>query len=272
MARICQLLDKTRTGFYKQRTVREKQYVDQSIVLDLVSRERELMPRLGGIKLFVRIQPELKRQGIKIGRDKLFKLLREHGLLVPRIKAFTPKTTKFDPSLKISTNLICDSWVSYVNQVWVADITYLRLSGGFCYLSLIMDRYSRKVVGWHVAETLKTADTLVALEMALQTLTPDSFHPIHHSDRGCQYASHDYYNALIEAGLKPSMTEELHCYENAHAERLNGILKDEFSLGCTFQTIEQARKATEQAITVYNNCRPHGSLGYKTPQAVYEAA
>lgn len=272
MTRICELLDKARAGFYTQRTKRKKQHVDCLIILDLVKRQREIMPRLGARKLLVRIRPQLEELGIKIGRDRFFKLLRDNDLLVPKLKVFAPKTTYFDSSLRIALNLVSDLELEHVNQVWVADITYIRLTGGFCYLCLIMDKFSRKVVGWHVGETLSATDTLVALDMAIKTLAPGGLLPIHHSDRGSQYASRKYYEALAAAGLIPSMTEVLHCYENAHAERLNGILKHEFGLGCTFADIKQARKATRQAVDVYNSCRPHESLGYKTPQEVYEAA
>lgn len=270
--RICRVIGKSRQVFYKQRKAREAQSIDEAIILDLVKRERQLMPRLGARKLMVRLRWGLEDAGIKIGRDRFLKLLKRNDLLVPKLKAFSPKTTYFDPALRISLNLVGNLTVEHVNQVWVADITYIRIQGGFCYLCLIMDKYSRKIVGWHVGETLETTDTLVALEMAVKTLVPGELLPIHHSDRGSQYASRRYRKALTTAGLVSSMTEVLHCYENAHAERLNGILKYEFGLDCTFTNIEQARKATKQAVAVYNSCRPHESLGYKTPQEMYEAA
>ena len=272
MVRMCRLFDKTRAGFYKQRTARTAQSIDEAIIVDLVERERQLMPRLGGRKLLVRLCKDFDEADVEIGRDRFFKLLGRNSLLVPKLKAFSPKTTYFDPSLRVALNLVGSLKVEHVNQVWVADITYIRLQTGFCYLCLIMDRYSRKIVGWHIGETLETTDTLEALAMAVRTLTRGDILPIHHSDRGSQYASHRYRKALSDAGLTPSMTEVLHCYENAHAERLNGILKYEFGLYCTFANIEQARKATRQAVDVYNSCRPHESLGYKTPQEIYEAA
>lgn len=265
-------MERKSASFYKQTKVRQTKSVDEMLILALVRREREMMPRLGSRKLLVRIRPHLEDAHVKIGRDKFIKLLKRNNLLVPKIKAFTPKTTKFDCSLKVARNLIAEIVVRHVNQVWVADITYIRLNGGFIYLCLIMDKYSRKIIGWHAGDSLETSGVLKALDMALKTLRTADPKPIHHSDRGCQYASHLYREKLEAAGLLCSMTEELHCYENAHAERLNGILKYEFGLGCTFKNMEQACKAIRQAIDVYNLCRPHENLDYKTPQEVYGAA
>jgi len=266
------LLGKTCAGFYKQTRQRRARAVDEDFVLGLVRQEREMMPRLGSRKLLVRIRPALEDACVAIGRDRLMKLLDRNGLLVPTIKAFTPKTTRFDCSLEIARNLVSGIEVGSVNQVWVADITYIRLDDGFVYLCLIMDKYSRKIVGWHAGDTLETSGALKALDMALGTLPAGAASPIHHSDRGCQYASHLYREKLGKAGIACSMTEKLHCYENASAERLNGILKYEFGLGCQFRDKEQACKAIRQAIDIYNFCRPHMSLNYKTPQEVYAAA
>ena len=266
------MLEISRASFYKQTKQRQAKAVDEKLILELVRRERAMMPRLGSRKLLWQIRPDLEDAGLKLGRGKLIKILKRNNMLVPKIKAFTPKTTKFDSSLEVAHNLIKEIEVTCVNQVWVADITYIRLANGFIYLCLIMDKYSRKIIGWHAGNTLETSGVLKALDMALGTLRPGDPKPIHHSDRGSQYASHLFQDRLKSAGLKCSMTEELHCYENAHAERLNGILKYEFGLGCTFENKEQACKATSQAIEIYNLCRPHESLGYKTPQQVYSAA
>ena len=139
------------------------------------------------------------------------------------------------------------------------------------YLSLITDKYSRKIVGYHLGRTLETEDTLKALRMALAEL-PEGAKPIHHSDRGCQYCCHEYVSCLHEHGLGVSMTEVDHCAENAQAERMNGILKQEYFLSYEFRTVAQALKAVDEAVRLYNTRRPHRSLKMKTPAAVHALA
>ena len=152
--------------------------------------------------------------------------------------------------------------------MWVSDITYIRTYEDFVYLSLITDKYSRKVVGYHVGRTLETQDTLKALTMALGEL-PEGAHPIHHSDRGCQYCSHEYVKVLKDHGMPVSMTEEDHCAENAMAERVNGILKQEYFLNHVFQSVAQVCKAVDEAVWLYNIRRPHRSLELYTPEQVH---
>jgi transposase InsO family protein len=151
----------------------------------------------------------------------------------------------------------------------VADITYIRTWEGFMYLGLITDRWSRKIVGYHLGETLEAGSVLKALAMALKGLKP-SEQPIHHSDRGCQYASHAYVQRVEQAGLTMSMTETNHSAENAVAERLNGILKQEYWLDADFETKPDARQATVQAVGLYNYRRPHSSLGLRMPGLVHD--
>ena len=139
------------------------------------------------------------------------------------------------------------------------------------YLSLITDMYSRKIVGYHLGKSLDTKETLKALEMALRN-KPKGARPIHHSDRGCQYCSHDYVEALKKGGLIISMTEENHCSENALAERVNGILKQEYGLGCRFNSTNHMHKAVKQAVWLYNTKRPHSSLGLETPEHIHRMA
>ena len=167
-------------------------------------------------------------------------------------------------------NLIKKLKVSGRNQVWVADITYIRTQEGFMYLSLITDRWSRKIVGYHLAETLEAEGVLKALAMALKGLQRGE-RPIHHSDRGCQYASHAYVQRVEQAGLKMSMTENNHSAENAIAERVNGILKQEYFLDANFTNKPEARRTSIEGIGLYNYRRPHTSLGFKTPGEVHGA-
>ncbi|MBN1268405.1 MAG: IS3 family transposase [Kiritimatiellae bacterium] len=154
------------------------------------------------------------------------------------------------------------------NQVWVSDLTYLRTEEGFMYAAVIMDLFSRKIVGYHVADNLEAEGCIRALEVAFGEL-PDNRFPIHHSDRGCQYCCHAYVERLRARGLSISMTEQHHCYENAHAERVVGILKQEYEMDATFRTKGQALEAFKQAIEMYNQRRPHLSLDYQVPAEVH---
>jgi transposase InsO family protein len=260
----------TRQNYYKGRSERQREAVDAGLVAELVKAERAVQPRLGGRKLHKMLETALRDAGVKLGRDKFFTILREQGLLVPPL-AKGPRTTRFEPSLPVFHNLVKDLVLTGPNQGWASDITYIRTDEGFLYLSLITDMWSRKIVGFHIGDSLETEGALRALEMALGILKPGE-HPMHHSDRGCQYASRLYVRRLLDAGLGISMTEELHCYENALAERVNGILKQEYYLGNTFKTKEQATAATEEAVCLYNTRRPHTSLGYKTPEQMHSMA
>jgi putative transposase len=260
----------SRQSYYKTRRARTRRAVDEDLVVQLVLRERRLQPRLGVRKLHEILSAELCELGISIGRDRLFEILRSRDLLVkPLPKA--PHTTDSKHSLPVFRNLISEIVPTGPNQLWASDLTYIRTREGFEYLSLIMDLYSRKVVGYHCGEDLSTAGCLEALDQALFDL-PDDSGLIHHSDRGCQYCSHEYVGRLREHGISVSMTEENHCAENATAERLNGILKQEYALGCEFQNRRQARAAVAQAVMLYNNRRPHFSLGLQTPSAVHSRA
>ena len=169
------------------------------------------------------------------------------------------------------TNLIKELEPTGPHQIWVSDITYIRTREKFVYLSLITDAYSRKIVGWHLGATLEASNTLKALDMALAQ-TPADASPIHHSDRGCQYCSHEYVDRLRERRCSISMTEEDHCAENAMAERLNGILKQEYYLKHEFRNMREARAAVEEAVHLYNYRRPHRALRLRTPDQVHRAA
>jgi len=263
-------LGMSRQNFYKGRTARARAEVDAGLVEQLVRGERALQPRLGGRKLFKIFVPVLENEGIRLGRDRFFDILREKGLLVPPLPK-GPRTTRFEPSLPVFHNLVSGLELTGANQAWAADITYVRTDEGFLYLSLITDMWSRKIVGFHVGDSLETEGALLALAMALASLRSGA-KPVHHSDRGCQYASHLYVGKLKEAGLQISMTEELHCYENAMAERVNGILKQEYYIGSCFRNKDQAKKAVKEAVFLYNTRRPHKSLNYETPEKMHGTA
>jgi transposase InsO family protein len=189
-------------------------------------------------------------------------------MLVKRKRASCKTTDSYHHFHKYN-NLVKDLEITAPNQVWVSDITYIRTVNGFCYLALITDLYSRKIIGHDISDSLELTGCLRALKKALwQARLAGNI--IHHSDRGVQYCSHMYVNELKKRNIKISMTEENHCYENAVAERVNGILKDEFYLDqCFFSTL-YAKRAAKNAIKIYNNKRLHLSLGYKTPNTVYK--
>lgn len=265
--RLCEKMGMSRQNFYKGRTQRTRREVDAGLIEELVRAERAVQPRLGGKKLYRLLKPELEKAGVRIGRDRFFEVLGEKGLLLePLPKA--PRTTNSRHSLPVFRNLLPDMVLDGPNQAWVSDITYIRTDEGFLYLSLITDAWSRKIVGYHAGDTLETEGCLKALEKAVKELV-DGLFPVHHSDRGCQYCSHLYTGRLREYGLGISMTEELHCYENAKAERVNGILKQEYFLGGCFRTKAQAIEAVDQAVWLYNTRRPHLALNYRTPEEMH---
>jgi transposase InsO family protein len=266
-AALCKKTGMSRQNFYKGRKQRDRYKVDAALIVELVRAERAIQPRLGGKKLYVLLKPKLQEAGIEVGRDRFFKVLAEQGLLLePLPKA--PRTTNSRHSLPVFRNLVTEMELSGPNQAWVSDITYIRTDEGFLYLSLITDAWSRKIVGYHAGDTLETEGCLRALERAVKELVEGMF-PVHHSDRGCQYCSHVYTGRLRDYGLGISMTDKMHCYENAKAERVNGILKQEYYLGGCFRTKKQAVEAVEQAVCLYNTRRPHLALKYKTPETVH---
>jgi len=270
VAKLCKKVGMTRQNYYKARHIRRRNNVNEGLIKELVQTERVIQPRLGGRKLYVMLKSEIEKAGIRIGRDCFFNALRNQRLLLERLPK-APRTTNSHHNLPVFTNLVRDMELTAPNQVWASDITYLRTSEIFLYLSLTTDMYSRKIVGWHLGNGLGVGKTLKALEMALAE-KPEVSKPIHHSDRGSQYCSHLYVDKLKEYGMNISMTEENHCAENALAERINGILKQEYGLGHEFRNTEQALKAVEQAIYLYNNRRPHTSLKMKTPVQVHSLA
>jgi transposase InsO family protein len=260
----------SRQNYYKTRKRRLRKEIDEGLITELVRAERSIQPRLGGRKLYFMLKADLEVAGVSIGRDRFFEVLRTNNLLLePLPKA--PRTTNSRHSLPIFRNRIKELEVRRPNEVWVSDITYIRTGAGFIYLSLITDKYSRKIVGYHAEDTLETSLCLKALDKALEG-KPEGVQIIHHSDRGCQYCSRSYVGKLQEEGFEISMTEEKHCSENAMAERVNGILKQEYWLGGTFQGKEQAYRAVAEAIHLYNNRRPHTALNYKTPEQVHSMA
>lgn len=260
----------SRQNYYKTRQKRSSQALDEAQIKRFVLDERATQPRMGGRKLLEILGPKLKDCGIVIGRDRFFKVLKNQGLLVEKLK-FSPRTTNSYHNLPVFLNRVKGKELTGPNQAWAADITYLRQRDKFMYLSLITDMYSRKIVGYQLGESLDTKESVKALQMALKAKPKDA-NPIHHSDRGSQYCSHEYVNELLKSGLSVSMTEQNHCAENALAERVNGILKQEYGLGYRFEQRDHMHQAVRQAVWLYNNRRPHLSLKMATPEYVHRLA
>jgi putative transposase len=263
LSRICRMFAITRQAFYKGRKLSIQRSLQEDMVLREVKRIRVEQPRVGTRKLHRMLQ----LNWVRIGRDHLFEILRKNKLLIKPIKNFR-KTTNSYHRFRKHRNLIKDLVVGMPNQVFVTDITYLETLESSCYLFLITDLYSRKIVGWNVSRNLSVRAAQKALKMALKGVeNPEGL--IHHSDRGLQYCSPRYTDILDQHKVRISMTEENHVYENAVAERVNGILKTEFLLGQRLQLFGQAEKLAAQSIRTYNEKRLHLSLDYRTPAQCY---
>lgn len=270
LATITACFDLKRDAYYKYKSRADKRLVLEAQIVQIVKQRRKSLPREGTRKLIKSLNSNFKQANLKVGRDTLFNILRKHNMLIYRKKAHHKTTNSFHRFYKYK-NIIKNMKITKPNQVWVSDITYIRTTGGFCYLALITDMYSRKIVGYDLSDSLELAGCVRALQKALKQSgkrTPQ----VHHSDRGIQYCSNVYTNILINKNIKISMTEDNHCYENAIAERVNGILKDEFYLDQTFDSLPHAKRAAKNAINLYNSLRLHLSLNYKTPEMVYTNA
>jgi len=268
VSEVCECFGMKRDAYYKYQRRQEKKETIVSRVIELVKGERKDQPRVGTRKLYEALYTLFVIEGLKVGRDKLFDILREYDMLVKRKKASCKTTDSYHRFHKYN-NLVKDMEVTAPNQVWASDITYIRTVSGFCYLALITDMYSRKIVGYDISDSLELTGCLRALKRALRTARPAAG-LVHHSDRGIQYCSNQYVDELKKRKIKISMTEENHCYENALAERVNGILKDEFYLDQCFFSTDHAKLASKNAIDIYNSKRLHLSLGYKTPNMVFK--
>jgi putative transposase len=260
----------SRQNYYKARRVRSRREVDEQLVIELVQRERCLQPRIGTRKLFYILKKEFEDAGVSIGRDMLFKVLCRNKLLINK-KKYRARTTDSRHFFGVYDNLFKYAVLTSSCQALVSDITYIRTDEGFMYVSLVMDAYSRAIVGYDCSDSLAVEGSLRALKMAIGQLG-DSRGVIHHSDRGLQYCCGDYVELLKDSGMRISMTVENHCYENASAERLNGILKQEYGLGNCFLRKTDVSIALREAVELYNWRRPHQSLGYRVPMEVHQAA
>jgi len=265
---LCRKLGMSRQNYYLRRQRRQRRQVEGELVAQLVQQERRLQPRLGGRKLYHLLKPELARAGVELGRDRFFAELAQRGLLVPPLRGQAVATTDSRHGLPVFHNLAKGKVLRGPHELWVSDLTYIRTREGFVFLALITDGFSRKIVGAHLDDSLESLGCQQARNQALAQL-PVGSQPIHHSDRGCQYCCHDYVQPLLDRGFSVSMTETDHCAENALAERVNGILKQEYGLGGELPSKEVARRLAPQAIELYNTRRPHSALGYRFPAQVH---
>lgn len=260
---LCSLLGYSRQAFYKFVKHAEKEALQHDLILQEVLRIRKTLKQLGTRKLLFKMEGFMKEHHIEIGRDAMFDLLATHKLLIRKRKRRVPVTTFSDHWMRKYPNLIVDFIPTAPNQLWVSDITYITLKDDFAYLSLITDAYSRKIVGFYLSETLSADGCIKALQMALNN-NPQLGRLIHHSDRGSQYCCADYVSILDKHFVKISMTQSGDPLENAIAERVNGILKDEL-LEKIYINYQEAKQAIAAAISIYNYQRPHSSIDMLTP-------
>lgn len=257
----------SRQGYYKHlQKSAEREELDEN-VLSKVREIRRYLPTVGVRKLHAMLKSALADTGIKISRDRLFDLLRKHNLL-SRLKTRYCRTSNSKHSKELCPNLVKDLVVTRPNQVWVTDITYILTASGFCYLSMVTDVYSRRIVGHHLSRHMYAQDVLAVMAKACRSVHPKQG-LIHHSDKGSQYCSKIYASFLDEHKIQRSMTGAGHCFDNAIAERVNGILKQEFGLGRVIRDFATAQKLAAESIAFYNSMRLHSSLGMLTPDAVY---
>lgn len=253
-------------GLYKKEKREQQQITQASIIIKAIKKIREEQPKIGVRKLQILLQPVLQKHDIKLGRDGLFDLLREFGLLV-KLKRYKQYTTNSKHQFYKYPNQIKDMTINKSNQLWVSDITYIETTSKFNYLFLITDAWSKKIVGYNLSSGYGVQGASSALKMAFNN-NKISTGFVHHSDRGIQYCSKEYTLLLKKKKAVISMTENSDPYENAIAERVNGILKTEL-LKTRYDDEYQAQKAIRKAVTIYNTKRPHLSIGLLTPQRVH---
>jgi len=268
---LCSFFGISRQAYYQHEWSLTEELFQIDLVVEAVKDIRTRHPRIGVRKLQSLLHPFFTEHSIKMGRDALFTVLSAQGLLVRNRKRHIRTTNSFHWLRKYS-NLIIDFTPQAPGQLWVSDITYWKTGGNVFYISLITDAYSRKIVGYHLSDSLHAEETLKSLEMALRDRklnTEKSASLIHHSDRGVQYCSFTYIKKLKKHHIQISMTQSGDPLENAMAERVNGIIKDEYLLNYQCYTLQQAREKLTEIVSLYNKERPHSSIGNFTPEYVH---
>ena len=267
MDALCELFGKSRQAYYKQINYQYKNQVKEELLVRFIQAQRKQMPKLGVRKLHYMIKDQLPSD-LQIGRDRLFDLLRNQGMLVKR-RRYKAKTTFSDHWMRKYPNLITDFEPDGPHQLWVGDITYILTEQGFVYLYLITDAYSRKIVGWELADNLEAKNAKKALKRSLWQLPKEAENVIHHSDRGVQYCSSNYVKLLHNRGIKISMTENGDPLDNAIAERVNGIIKSEWLYSEKLMQNVEVQKEIKKIIKTYNEKRPHLSIDLLTPSQAH---
>ena len=264
---LCSLLGYSRQAFYQNIQSSEQKVLGEELIIQEVLRIRDRQKRVGTRKLLLMLEPFLVQHKLQIGRDGLFDLLGANNLLVRIRKSRVPRTTFSNHWMHKYPNLIIGMAVSAPDKLWVSDITYITLKEDFAYLSLITDAYSRLITGYHLSKTLHAEGCVKALKMAIKRL-PEGSKVIHHSDRGSQYCSYEYVEILKAKQVSISMTQNSDPRENAIAERVNGIIKQEL-LSSSYDSFTQAATAIREAINIYNNERRHSSIDMLTPHEAH---
>jgi putative transposase len=267
--RLCTFFGFTRQAYYKQIGRESDNTLKDQLVIRLVQQERVRNKKLGVKKVYSKRRVCIHGINGSLGRDKLFDLLRKHGLLIKRRRKYAV-TTQSSHRFKKYQNKMKGFKAARPHEAWVGDITYLRTRQGFVYLFLLTDAFSRKIVGWELNKSLGIEGALRAARMAIKQC-PCTKALIHHTDRGFQYCSPIYVNQMESKGIQMSMAEAGNCYENAMAERVNGILKAEYGLDATFEDLREALQATRESIKDYNEQRPHWSLKLQIPSVIHAA-
>ena len=258
---------KSRNAYYNQLKSNVKNLAIEQFVMEQVKEKRREQSRVGTRKIYLDIKQNLEKNGIKIGRDKLFKILKDNDLLIKPKKKYTKTTDSYHHFYK-HKNTIKNMTIDCPEKVWVADITYIKIKNEHAYLFLITDAYSRKIVGWNLDTNMRVSDGIKALKMAVKNREYDG-QLYHHSDRGIQYCNPRYIEQLQKNNIIPSMTDKDHVYKNSLAERVNSILKQEFDIDIGFDSLKEARFVIKYVIDIYNKKIKHISLQYLTPNFVY---
>jgi transposase InsO family protein len=271
LARLCGWFGISRQAYYQNGWEGVSTTAEEELVLQKVLGIRKQHRRIGTRKLYEMMQSFMMEHNIKMGRDALFTLLSANGLLIRKRKRRV-QTTNSQHWLRRYPNLIRDFVPTAINQLWVSDITYWKVGDRYVYISFITDAFSHKIVGYFVSETLEATGSIEALRMALSALGAES-HPqlTHHSDRGIQYCSQQYVKLLQDYDIQISMTENGDPLENAMAERINGIMKEEYLETYQVDNIEDAKALLKDVVDLYNAERPHMSIGYATPDEVHQS-
>lgn len=258
----------SKQAYYKRINTFKTKEMKNEVVLQKVANIRQEMPQTGTVKLWQHLRPVLPKLDIKLGRDGLNNLLRENRQLIRKTKRFHI-TTDSNHFYYTSPNRIKEIQIEHAEQVFVTDITYIKTDHCHAYLALVTDAYSKKIMGWCLEDNMKVTMVKEALTMAHNRTVFKTKTIIHHSDRGKQYCCPDYTEFAAKKGFVMSTTQKYDPYENAIAERINGILKYEFGLRKTLPSLKVAKKMMKQAVEIYNNKRLHWSLDLKTPQSVH---